>query len=178
MSRPTSQRGSMSLSAKASRSRASTTLSRSPRLIRSTASATAASHSGPLSAPSAKETLRGGSGGAGRLASGLSAVAGPIVVSQERPLRRPTTTRGTTSVDWAAVTDGSKVKLPNAMKPAPAGAWSSSAVTSRCATRSSSHSEASSRLLGLVPGHLAPADHAVAVPHPGVRVLRWQQGEQ
>jgi len=30
----------------------------------------------------------------------------------------------------------------------------------------------------LVPGDFAPADHPVTVPHPGVRVLRWQQGEQ
>ena len=29
-----------------------------------------------------------------------------------------------------------------------------------------------------VAGHLAPADHAVAVPHPCVRVLRWQQRQQ
>ena len=74
-------RGSISLSANASRSRASTTLSSLLRLIRRTASATAASHSGPVRAPSEKVTFRGpiGAPAGGRARSAWGSV--PMRVS-------------------------------------------------------------------------------------------------
>ena len=76
-------------------------------------------------------------------------MSAPIQVSQDRPLRRPITTCGTTSTDWPAVFSGSKTKLPNAISPAPAGASSSSDDISVPATRSLNQASASAMLSGL-----------------------------
>ena len=118
-------------------------------MIRRTASATAASHCGPVRPPSAYEMVRGATGGVtgGSASSCTNEV--PIWVSQARPLRRPSTVLGTTMVDRAAVVAGSNTKLPKAMNPAP-GVWSRSLTDTTWAIRPVHHSSASATDPGLL----------------------------
>ena len=93
--------------------------------------------------------VRGATGGVtcGRVSSCTNEV--PIWVSQARPLRRPSTVRGTTMVERAAVVAGSNTKLPNAMKPAP-GVWSRSLTDTTWDTRPVHQSSASATEAGLL----------------------------
>ena len=108
-SRCSSHRTSSGAPVVTSRSRASTTLSSCPLVIRPTASATAPAHSAAERAPSAKATSTGPSG-AGCRRSTASRARRPRPAparrprSSARPRRRarPTTTSGTTSVAPAA----------------------------------------------------------------------------
>ena len=118
----------------------------SPRPIRRTASATAAGQVSSSSPPGEKCTSSGGTGG---VTTGGAGASVPTQVSQDRPLRRPSTTCGTTSTDCPAVFSGSKTKLPKAISPAPAGGSSSSETTSVLATRSRNQASASAMLSGL-----------------------------
>src|SRR5680860_437405 len=108
----------MSWSAVATRSRASTTFSKSPSLIRPTASATTPSQAVPLSAPSTNATPLGGLGGwVGPTSGAVVIAARPIVVIQVVSPRLPTMTSGTTST----LSPGSSAKAnePKPTRPVP-----------------------------------------------------------
>ena len=121
----------MSSDAAAYTSRASTTLRSSPAWIRATAAETACCHCAAVRLPSCQRSSAGGS--AGR--TGTGGAGRPIVVSQARPSRRPSTVAGTTSTEPSEV--GSKVKLPRATSPVPATPTSS--LTSALSNSSVSH---------------------------------------
>ena len=145
----------MSSDAVAYRSRARTTLPSVPARIRPTAVATACSQSGAGRLPSCQRTSAGGmSGQAGRSESAGS----PIVVSQARPERRPSTALGTTRTEPSQV--GSKVKLPKATGPEPGRAtgFAQPLLAGREPVLAGRQRD---------PGSLTPADQPFAMTDPG-----------
>ena len=146
--------------------------------MRATASATTDSHAAPLIAPSAKVTLRGAGGvGCGSRSGSAASSSCPMTVTQERPRRVPTTTRGTTST--LSPGSSAKPKLPKLIRPVPGTAH-----------LVADHGRAGDLLppvgrvgepvgaRGAAAGGDAPGDHALATTQPGHRLVGGQQVEQ
>ena len=146
--------------------------------MRLTASATTDSQAAPLIAPSAKATLRG-AGGIGCVSrSGIAASSScPMTVTQERPRRVPTTTRGHHQDAVARVVG--EAEAAEADQPGAGGAH-----------LVADHGRAGDLLPPVrrvgepvgargpaARGH-APGDHALATAQPGHRLVGGQQVEQ
>ena len=137
------QRTSIGSAAVATRSRASTTFSRSPALIRPTASATWPIHCSPFSAPSVKLTSTGARGevaSSSRRSSWSRPPTEETVVSQAVSPRRPRITSGTMSAESPG--SSANPNVPNATRPLPGS--STSLRTIARAVRSRHHWFASS----------------------------------
>ena len=134
---------------RARRSRASTTFSTEPALIRTIASATTPSHSGGVRTPSLNVTRPSpGPAADGAVAGEISLIGGstpptPIVVSHQSPPRWPTRTSGITSAppdeEW-----GEKANEPKATGPVP-GRRTSSRITEWATTCDQARSAAAKR---------------------------------